>query len=143
MSTQSKRILIIDDDTTNNFINTLIIKRSGMAENLKIFTKTSEAIHFLDNAGSDFPDIILVDINLPVLDGWDFLKHYYKMGHNLRKTVIAMVSSSVFKEDQIKAKSFDRVVEFISKPLTPEKLELVASYCEKTGDSDQSLDSRN
>jgi CheY-like chemotaxis protein len=135
MNTKSKRILIIDDDTTNNFINTLIINRSGMAENLKIFTKTTEAIQFLDNAGTDFPDIILVDINLPVLDGWDFLKHYYKMGHNLRKTVIAMVSSSVFKEDQIKAKSFDRVVEFISKPLTTEKLNLVASYCEETGEA--------
>jgi CheY-like chemotaxis protein len=131
MNTSPKRILIIDDDDTNNYINTLVIKRSGMAENLKIFTKTKEAIQFLDQAGSEFPEIILVDVNLPFLNGWDFLKDYYSKSYHLKNTVIAMVSSSVYKEDQAKAKAYDRVVEFISKPLTAEKLKLVASYCEK------------
>jgi CheY-like chemotaxis protein len=69
-----------------------------------------------------FPHIILVDINMPVLNGWEFLEVYEKLNIQRQKVFLYMLSSSVYEYDIEKAKGFKSVDGFISKPLTIERL---------------------
>jgi CheY-like chemotaxis protein len=69
------------------------------------------------------PDYILLDINMPIMNGWDFLDEYKRLSIDpLGKTKIYIISSSVFSNDINKAKSYNLVKSFISKPLSVEKI---------------------
>ena len=127
-------VLILDDDDVSNFIYKKIIESSGIANNIVTFQKGRLAIEYLaDKASSSdsFPDMIFIDINMPVMNGWDFLDEYKeKIAPRVDKFVfISMLSSSVYKEDIQKAQGYDVVNEYISKPLTQEGVsELIQKY---------------
>ena len=127
-------VLILDDDDVSNFIYKKIIESSGIASNIVTFQKGRLALEYLidkANSKADFPDMIFIDINMPVMNGWDFLDEYQeKVVPRVDKFVfISMLSSSVYKEDIQKAQSYDIVNEYISKPLTQESVsKLIAKY---------------
>lgn len=127
-------VLILDDDDVSNFIYKKIIESSGIASNIITFQKGRLALEYLiDKTRSEknFPDMIFIDINMPVMNGWDFLDEYkQKVAPEVGKFVfISMLSSSVYKEDIQKAQSYEVVNEYISKPLTQESVsKLIKKY---------------
>lgn len=117
-------LLVIDDDDINIFIIKKIVEKTGYEAQMVAKTNGQLAIDYLKDLIASqqvFPDLILIDINMPVLNGWEFLEAYDKLG--LEKQVdMYMLSSSVYENDIEKAKTYKTVKGFISKPLSIERL---------------------
>lgn len=117
-------LLVIDDDDINIFIIKKIVEKTGFAVNMVAKTNGQLAIGYLEEIAEDpeqFPHLILVDINMPVLNGWEFIEAYEKM--NISKAVdMYMLSSSVYENDIEKARTYKVVKGFISKPLSIDRL---------------------
>ncbi|ESU26552.1 hypothetical protein FLJC2902T_25230 [Flavobacterium limnosediminis JC2902] len=75
----------------------------------------------------DIPDIILLDIEMPQMDGWDFLSELFRIEEHFHKeATIYIASSSIAIEDKMKAKNYPCVKDFLSKPMNLEKLTAIA-----------------
>lgn len=116
----TKSILLIDDDAVTNFLNSKIIKMQNICENVVVKDAASKALKYLQK--NNIPTIILLDINMPVMNGFDFLDEYYKHGFNTNETTIIMLTSSALESDKKNALKYDRVHSFLTKPLTVEKV---------------------
>ncbi|PBQ30601.1 response regulator [Sphingobacteriaceae bacterium] len=118
-------VALIDDDELVNFIGTKVIENTHLARKIKSFLNGQDAIDFLKanrNHPDLLPEIILLDINMPVMDGFQFLEEYVKLEPNLDKTItIYVVSSSISQADFEKIKQICVVSDFIVKPITKEK----------------------
>lgn len=117
---------VIDDDEIYTFTVKRIIARSEIAEKTIYFHNGKAALDFFvanaKNTG-ELPDLILLDINMPVLDGWQFLDEYIKVVPAFgKKITIYVVSSSIDEEDYARARAIGIVSDFIVKPLTVENL---------------------
>ena len=119
------RILLIDDDLVNNFLNIRIIENLGLANEVKTFLNGEEAIHYLEwncvQEGKRCPELILLDLNMPVLDGFEFLNIYNKLKFKKQHVEIAILTSSEDDRDVKKVKSFG-IQYYLNKPLTKESL---------------------
>jgi CheY-like chemotaxis protein len=124
--THNRKIVLIDDDQLNNLINTRIItKFSDYA--VRSFTSGREGLQFLASCEpGDFPEILFLDINMPVMDGWEFLEEYQKLPEDLvQNCLVIMLTSSIDINDIEKSKLYKNVREFMSKPLTVDSLKVV------------------
>ncbi len=127
MSKLSK-ILLIDDDEPTNFLNGLVIERSKLAEEVVSVNSGREALDYLISNDSP-PDLILLDINMPLMDGWDFIEEFVKLNYNPEITKIIMLTSSISYEDRSKADNNPNVTDFKSKPLNKDILqEIIDKY---------------
>lgn len=119
-------ILIIDDDEVNNFICSKIIEEERIANKITTTLGVNEALDYIKkglNKETSLPDLILLDLNMPVLTGWDFLEEYKKLAPELSKEIILVIlSSSAFQDDIKKAKSFKEVHAYKTKPITKQLL---------------------
>ena len=119
-------ILIIDDDEINNFIAAKLIDKIPPKAKVSTCVNGQEGIDFVKNKlnnQDEFPDIIFLDINMPLMNGWDFLEEYEHIKNDIKKKVtINMLSSSVYNDDISKAETYTTVNKFISKPLTVDKI---------------------
>ncbi len=127
MTKDTLNILIIDDDEINNFIAAKLIDKIQPQAKVSTCLNGQEGLDYiqskLDNK-EELPDIIFLDINMPVMNGWEFLDEYDKIKNRISKNItINMLSSSVYNDDIAKSKSFPTVNKFISKPLTIEKIQ--------------------
>lgn len=117
---------VVDDDEIYTFTVKRIIARSEIAEKTIFFHNGQAAVDFfVANAHNtaELPDLILLDINMPVLDGWQFLAEYVKLVPKLgKKITVFIVSSSIDEEDYARARAIEVVSDFIVKPLTVEHL---------------------
>ncbi|MEP7376762.1 MAG: response regulator [Chitinophagaceae bacterium] len=127
-------VLVIDDDEPTNFFTQMILEESGCTRHIKIVQSGREALDYLiqSEAGNDpgiypSPDLIFLDINMPAMDGWEFLEEYKKLNTDSR-IIIVMLTTSLFPEDKIRAKGRPEISGFENKPLTAEK---VAAVIEK------------
>jgi CheY-like chemotaxis protein len=123
-------VYIIDDDKANNFLCRLVLEDCGItSESVQSFYQVNDALNTLHHSieiSANFPDLILLDINLPGADGWDFLNTFKKFPEQSRqRTKIFMLSSSIFPEDVERSKSYPEVIEFLPKPLTSELVERI------------------
>ncbi len=117
-------MLVIDDDEINVFIIKKIVEKTGYAVNMVSKNNGQLALDYLTALVGNkepFPQLILVDINMPLLNGWEFLEAYEKLNMP-EQTHMYMVSSSVYENDIEKAKSYKTINGFISKPLSIERL---------------------
>ncbi len=122
--------MLVDDDEINNFISVKLIKKTLL--NTEICTclngkfAIDQLIEIKSNDPDQLPDYILLDINMPIMNGWEFLDEYIKQDIEMSgKVKIYIISSSVFNNDINKAKSYSLVKDFISKPLSVDKIKEV------------------
>jgi CheY-like chemotaxis protein len=125
-----KRVVLIDDDEVNNFVCESIIRNENFAEEVISFQGAEEALDFLKSSvslnGQHFPDLIFLDINMPGMDGWNFIEEFRKLPEQAtQKCSLFMLSSAVDRKDIQCARSHKEVKEFFSKPLSPEILEFI------------------
>jgi len=126
--TKLANVLVVDDDDISNFIYTRVITATGSVKNIKSCMSGQEALSFLEevvkNNPEDFPDMIFLDINMPVMNGWDFLTRYCEIVPEelQNQTILCILSSSVYKDDIERARTFSQVKEYVPKPLTTESL---------------------
>lgn len=115
-------LCVIDDDMIYQFAVKLNLKQLQLADSVLCFSNGELAkLYMIENAQKPdaLPDVILLDINMPIMDGWDFLEWFKEFKENLAKSIpIFMVSSSIDWRDIEKAKSYEEVVDYMSKPLT-------------------------
>ncbi|SFG41572.1 response regulator [Pontibacter chinhatensis] len=116
-------ILIIDDDQINNLFSQIVLEDADVSSMVSVCHSVPEALDFLRAAevtgDTAFPDLILLDISMPSMDGFDFLDRYYAMGYNERhQTFISMFTSSDEQDYLQRARQYEVVVGFITKPLS-------------------------
>ena len=115
-------IFLVDDDPINNLINKRLLGKIGISENIVEFLEGEEALDKLNDFDPQLSLLIFLDINMPVLNGWEFLDKYLELyGHRSDKIVI--LSSSIDYQDRFKAQGYEIVSGFLEKPLTLGKIE--------------------
>lgn len=119
-------VLLIEDDPITIMVCDRIIKMTGFAEQVQSKENGQEAIKYIKSIIEDettFPEIIFLDINMPVMNGWDFLQEFEALKSKIPALPrIFILSSTVDPEDYKRAEEFGTVAGFISKPLTQEHL---------------------
>ena len=119
-------ILLIDDDHASNFLHKMIIQRTNCVEHIKVCISAQKGLDYLinkDDPDYQIPDIIYLDINMPGMNGWEFLEEYKLLSDDLKaKIIIVMLSSTINPDDVLKANESELVNEFVNKPLTRETL---------------------
>jgi CheY-like chemotaxis protein len=123
-------VLLIDDDEINNMICTKIISKNDFATNVVACSSARQGLKYLQDALADgakpLPTVIFLDINMPVMNGWDFLDQYKQMpGLADKGIVLIMLSSSSSTNDLTRAQSYPQVSDYITKPLTAAHLQHV------------------
>lgn len=131
-------ILLIDDDEATNYINKKLIIKAAITEKIDVVLNGKEALAYLTNTGKyasqgeDYPKpmLIFLDINMPVMDGWEFLTEYEQLPEHLKaQIIIVMLTSSNNPDDLKRAQSLDTRLGFKNKPLSIAVLnEIVATY---------------
>jgi CheY-like chemotaxis protein len=116
----TKTILLVDDDYVSNYLTERQIKKSGIADSVKTVRNGEEALTYLAEPANKKPDLILLDINMPEMDGLEFLKHFKHMTleHNIR---IVLVTAALNPEKKNKINTLG-YTEIIEKPFTLTKL---------------------
>ena len=120
-------VLLVDDDDATNYIHEFVIHKIDFAENIRIAENGQEALDILKSKyerDHQIPNLIFLDINMPKMDGWEFLEHYKKLDKEFKeKITLVMLTTSLNPDDKIIAEAFGEVDRFMTKPLTPEKLQ--------------------
>lgn len=125
-------VYLVDDDEINNFISRKVISMFRAKVEIVEFLDPNEALEQLEEVNEQktrLPDFIFLDINMPQMSGWNFLEKFKEFAQfNIRLTKIIMLSSSVFEEDISRAKKYDCVVQYLSKPLSIDSLEQLTFF---------------
>lgn len=126
-------ILCVDDDPITLMLCKMVIAKSSFAKEIITAQNGEEALGYFDelklnNLGSEiskYPPLVFLDLNMPVMDGWDFLDHFVKEEYTsvFKDTKIIILSSTIDPKDIEKSKTYPMVIDFISKPITKELLE--------------------
>jgi CheY-like chemotaxis protein len=115
-----KKILLVDDDEGFNYLNMISLQQNGVDCRVDIALNGKEALQYLLSSSDDCPDVILLDLNMPVMDGFEFLNKFEKQGAKCHtKSRVFVLSSSEREEDRYKTMSKTVVKGFFSKPLSP------------------------
>lgn len=133
-------ILLVDDDVPTNFIHRKIIQKANVEAHVQTATSGREALDFLtysgnfvDSEGIPRPGIIFLDINMPGMNGWEFMDAYRELDARQKaQAVVIMLTTSLNADDRERAEQDKDIVTFINKPLKPEVvLELANHYFSK------------
>jgi CheY-like chemotaxis protein len=130
-------ISIVDDDDVYRFTMRKTIEIYKLARKVLFFSDGEEALDFMnDNLGNkhNLPDVIFLDINMPVMDGFQFMEEYIQIKRKVGKQItIYMVSSSIDDADMEKAKAISEISDYIIKPIKAEGLNQIISELEAQG----------
>lgn len=126
-------ILCVDDDPITLMLCKMVISKASFAKEIITAQNGEEALIYFDelklnNLGSDikkYPELILLDLNMPVMGGWEFLDHFSKNDYApfFKQCKVIVLSSTIDPDDIKKAKTYPMVLDFLSKPITKEMLE--------------------
>lgn len=120
------KILLIDDDRPTNYIHKMIIERAAITNEIIVQQSAEHALELLKscpNEGGICPELILLDINMPGMDGWEFLEHYRSLPlEQQAKYVVVMLTTSLNPQDKKRAETYPEVKAFVNKPLTVDSI---------------------
>lgn len=133
MNKKLHSILLVEDDEATNFISQMVIKKMDCADHVQVAWDGGEALDYLKacrNNGTGQPELILLDINMPGLNGWEFLDEYHKLDEQEKaKVVVVMLTTSMNPDDHARARQHPDVSGFRNKPLTVGLMEdILAAY---------------
>lgn len=119
-------VCLIDDDKIYQFTAKMILEATGLTHRIQTFFNGKEAINYLkdpaNHSPEKLPDVIFLDINMPVMNGWDFLEEFQVLHKTLPKTIaVYVVSSSVDESDIQKSRGYYSVTDYVIKPINREK----------------------
>ena len=127
-------VLLVDDNESDNFLHKRVLEKSGICEVVAVALNGREALDYLINAGEEensdgktkTPELVLLDINMPVMDGWEFLEEFNNLEEvKKRKVVITMLTTSINPADKLKAGKLIGSSCFHYKPLTMEMINMI------------------
>ncbi len=126
-------VMLIDDSELDNFINEQTIKANAFAGKIYVHTSGKSALEFFSNLislGEKYidihPQVIFLDINMPMMDGFQFIEQFKRTVENFMKnTQIVILTSSVYHEDSQRARNISDKIIFLNKPLTMEMLDKI------------------
>ncbi|GAB3196754.1 CheY-like chemotaxis protein [Pontibacter aydingkolensis] len=126
-------VMLVDDDSTTNYLNERLLKEMQVAKQIVIMNNGREAIDYLKaaeagNEGLELPDLIFLDIKMPVMDGFSFLDAYQKEGLDMSdKVIILMLTSSASFYDLERLRNYRKVKQHFSKALTKHDIRQIMS----------------
>jgi len=131
MNRNLRCIMLVDDNHDDNFFHEREIKKNNPETNVIAKNTGMEALEFLKSKKdiTDVqPDLILLDINMPGMNGWEFLREYNQLDKKLQSNVIViMLTTSDNPDDEARSKTWNFVSEYITKPLTKEKMQVIVN----------------
>ncbi|MBV7531501.1 response regulator [Chitinophaga sp. sic0106] len=117
-------IFIVDDDPIHQQIAKIMIERQGISTNIRVFSDAQDVLDYFrenTNVAAALPDLILLDLNMPVMDGWEFLEEYATFQAELPKSIkIFVLTSSIDEKDKERVRSYSFVSGYLTKPLSKE-----------------------
>lgn len=125
-----RSVLLVDDNDIDNLINRKMLEAAGITSKIFVNTSAKSALEFLknlflidDKKGSYLPELLFLDIDMPLMDGYQFLDEFGKLDQGIQDRVtIVMLTSSINPQDERRAKSYSYVKTFLHKPLSKEIL---------------------
>ena len=116
MNTSAKpMVFFIDDDPLSNKFNTMLIRKIHPDVEIKTFTKAEDALTDLKDDDNQKPEVIFLDLNMPVMNGWDFMAEFKKIGLDIE---VVVLTSSNDSSDKEKAEKNSQIKDYVVKPLT-------------------------
>ena len=114
-------IFLVDDDPINNLINRRLLGKTEISQRIEEFLGGQDALNRINQESDSNKILIFLDINMPVVNGWEFLEKYLELFPG-RKDKILILSSSIDFQDRQKAQEYEIVSGFLEKPLTLDKI---------------------
>lgn len=129
------KIFCVDDDAITLMLCKKVIERVGFAKEIITAQNGEEAFAYFQDLAKqpelnpDYPKLVLLDLNMPIMNGWEFLDAYQESGYQniFKDSKFIVLSSTIDPQDVDKAKKYSAVLDFLSKPITKEMLEELKS----------------
>lgn len=120
--------MLIDDNEDDNFFHERVIRKSSYADMILVKQSALDALNYLkkDLLESEYPDLIFLDINMPAMNGWEFLEEFNQLTKvSQRNPIIIMLTTSDNPDDKENANTYKIVSDFKTKPLTKDMLDSI------------------
>lgn len=131
MTKPLQKVLLVDDDTVTNLLHTRLIKRTGLVEQVDVATDgvaALEYLHQIEQSKDVQPELILLDINMPRMNGFEFLEVYATLPYvPYDQQIVVMLSTSLLQSDHQRAENDPNVHKFANKPIYIEEIEALVA----------------